>query len=444
MHFSITGEALTRLARERMLEETPGEAFSLLKESLLGPKGHAEHYAPKILDGEMKLTGDESGMECVDDEDSADYKEELRYIYAGRVRIKGSWFRPVARLQTGPGDPHDPDPKKYMNDGWIAVRIPGGWMDGPPSSIRGGPRMLFEPVGEPPFWWDKIKTPLQAFRDFDKAGRRLELIPTDFRLEQDDEVGLMRKQAARVIASTPLSAEEEAANDAEYQALWNAEEKRSAQWTAEVERVREGVLAQAGDDLISLTLKDGTVIHNVARAPFMHWALDRTPVRHLAPPWEPVSQSGMKLVMDNPYHTDWLLGAGLSIHKDTYGSPVAEAAYEVAFEYVHQFTDHDAMVLSEGTGKSLSGVVGEEILILRDLHPDHLSEVLAAKAVITEIGGALAHLSLVARESGIPILLVPDAITKFPPGTYLQINPQNGSIYIARNPERKEPDVNLD
>jgi hypothetical protein len=79
MHFSVQGEDLTRIVRDTMLSDLPKTAYQILKESLRGPKGHIEHYAPKILNGDMKLVGDESGMDCVSDKGSKGYKKSLHW-----------------------------------------------------------------------------------------------------------------------------------------------------------------------------------------------------------------------------------------------------------------------------------------------------------------------------------------------------------------------------
>ena len=70
-HFRINGEDLTRLIRERLLEDAPGHAWRIA--SCLGNQDAKDRSsgvadaALKILQGKAKLVGDEKCMEVVDE-----------------------------------------------------------------------------------------------------------------------------------------------------------------------------------------------------------------------------------------------------------------------------------------------------------------------------------------------------------------------------------------
>src|SRR5271170_4650888 len=106
----------------------------------------------------------------------------------------------------------------------------------------------------------------------------------------------------------------------------------------QVAAIRQAVLAQAADDVMELHLEDGRLVAIVPRAPFMHWALGRTSLRHLSPPWFCISPPGMKFVNDDRHHSDWFYGATLVDAPDSfdpdeypYGGDVDKAAQREMF-----------------------------------------------------------------------------------------------------------------
>lgn len=71
----------------------------------------------------------------------------------------------------------------------------------------------------------------------------------------------------------------------------------------------------------------------------------------------------------------------------------------------------------------VSGSVGDEICVLHDMHPSNVALLFGCRALLVENGGATVHLAQVARERGVTVLLVPDAVTKYPRGTWLDVAP---------------------
>ena len=73
----------------------------------------------------------------------------------------------------------------------------------------------------------------------------------------------------------------------------------------------------------------------------------------------------------------------------------------------------------------VTGVVGEDVLVLEDMHPDNVALLAGRRALLVERGGAAAHLAQVAREMGtLTVMLVPGAVTRFPRGTLVVIDPE--------------------
>ena len=140
----------------------------------------------------------------------------------------------------------------------------------------------------------------------------------------------------------------------------------------------------------------------------------------------------MKLMLDSPYHTDWMLGAGLDLTEDYgFNSPVTNAAHQEMFRLQDELGDFEVTVLSDCG--PVTGIVGAEIAVLPDLTKQHTEIALKSKALIAEQGGMLAHLTLVGMKAGITIFRVPDAIARYPKGTLLTLLPAEGTIINTTN-----------
>lgn len=444
-HFILTGEAMTEIARNLMLDDEPGKAYRLLADGLVGEQ--AIEAALKVLQGTHDLTGDSDvGMELVEAADTpelADYLRTLQFIYAGRIRSGGSWRRPVAQVvQWGPEDAR-----------WASARTPQG-MQGTAQMRRwskeraryfchGGetPEVLkvdeesvytiWEPCNELPHWMKPPRTLQAALDQALKAGRRLEERPS----EGERELQALELQERLHEKADQAERELEDAEQHEEQ-----ERRRAEEWDIKIARIGREVRAQAGDDLFVLELKDGRRL-DVPRAPFVRWALCRTDYRDSAPAWKNVARSGMKLSMDNPDHTDWVLGAGLTLD-EAYNDIVNEAAWDAAARFQEEAqepypgiraalemlrsTIHKAAVVVD-TGER-TGVVGEDILVLPDSHPDRVHELEGVSGVVVEKGGKLAHFAIVTQGRGITVLRHAEACTLFQAGDRITLNPKTGRI----------------
>lgn len=436
--FRLDGTDFTRLVRDLFLSDSPSRAWRVVVSGLRGGTGQVEAVAGKILDGEVKLTGNETiGLTPKKDRAKA-YRKQVAYVYAGRIRLDGVWFRPRAEVTDfGPDDaeyacrqergtvPLGPASREQKNR-WWRERVAFYAKDGErvvavKSQGKGYPEQLviFEPSAERPPWWNELPSVEAAVEEFIAARgplqteawsmyyRRDEVDDGDDEVDDDDDDVEERqlKHACRVLGA-------------------EGEDDDSSTRAELLARIAATVRERAGNDRLDLTLADGTTL-SVARAPFMNWALRRTSLRGLAPKWECVSPSGMKLPMDDPNHTDWLIEAGVSLEQ-AYRGPVCDASHEKSFEIQMELGHYECHVLVDGP--SVSGTVGQEIVVLPDLREDRLDQVLHAKAIITEKGGKLAHLALVAMERQVPVLRVADAMRRFQPGMRVMVQPSEGRI----------------
>jgi phosphohistidine swiveling domain-containing protein len=219
--------------------------------------------------------------------------------------------------------------------------------------------------------------------------------------------------------------------------------------------LRTRILKQAGDDLLDLTWpatlldekdeawgkgKEGDVKHpagsvKVPRAPFMHWAFARMKMfNDQLPPWQTICPSGMKMQLDDANHTDWIVGAGFDPqNRDLlyHPGPVADAAMQLSHVLQNQFDQpSDVHVLVDGPhvsgqvfhGKRNQPSPAGSIVVLPDLRPAYLEAIADAAGVITEEGGAVAHLAQIGRERNLPIVRVANAREKYEPGIYVMID----------------------
>ena len=405
MHFTLTGEAFTTIARGLMLDGRHDKAWRIIAHNIAGcDDGEASSIAQRVLDGVARFVGDESGMTTEDDPDAGEYRDRVRRLYAGRVNLEGKWHCPSSVVTSnGPDDAYyagkthgypSPVIDTARFSRWAKRRAEFYGPDGVRAMDCFRERrgyVLFEECGAPPMWWrgEFPQSPMESLRvaaSDDERAARLR--------EEDDE-----------------------------------NEQREAAFVAEVNHVREEVQRRAGGETIDLLDYDGNVVATVPRAPFLNYALWRTPMASMAPPWEAVSRPGMKSGADDPFHSDWFFGAGLTFeNKYDYSGPVHKAAIHTMMEVQREYGRFQCAVLV--SGESVIGTVGEEIAVLPNLSMDHYDEARMARAIITEAGGALAHMAVVMREQGVPIVLVANARKLYPKGTLVNINPQVGRVEV--------------
>lgn len=449
-HFRVAGIDLTCIARDFMLSDLPAKAWRLLG---LGLRGDGvTDAAMKILDGKARLTGDEKGMGLEDELPNVReaYQRDLHFIYAGRVKLQKSWYRPKAFVRVfGPEDMRrshairEGERSVIQGDGGYNMiqkisraRVAAYAVEGE-RVVRCDRHfakwVIFEPCGEAPFWWDEPTTPDEALKKFLAVGKRLDEYVHD---ETFPEAEPMTFGSVRT-APTKEEADEVLRKAREDDDL------RERAYKATLAVYRTKILAQAGDDLFEMTYKKHTL--KVPRAPFEHWALGRTALKPFAPPWEPVCPSGMKLQLDDPYHTDWMVGAGLDLYKDYHDDKLRKASYNASWEVQQKYSEWKCQVLVAGIGRSHYGAIvhpkpGEpceagQVVVLPSLDPKYLEATLKAGAIITEQGGALAHLATVSLERGTPVVRVEGALKTYLPKMRVTVNTAEGTITISTTQE---------
>ncbi len=420
--FTLYGSDFTRLTRDLFLSDEPTRAYRIITTGLIGAD-NVEKLAADVLDGTKRFTGSSSSKDGVGvaDETSAKakkYQKEARYVYAGRVKLNGKWYRPVAKGYNTRGDE-------------IVQEI-------------GKTEYIFEACGEPPHWWEPNRTAEAAVADAVSAGRSIKERATTYRVPVHDDEGAEEDEGDYVQEdeeSDEVRKERLRLELAEDEAKYRAEDEA---FEARITEYRKRILEQAHGDMLRLSWDGGHV--DVPRAPFIRWAVERRKkLWDLAPPWESVCPTGMKLQMDSPYHSDWMIGAGLDLREDyKHNSPVQQAAIEKMFEIQKELGSFEVTVLVEGAGyafgKTYHGKPGKKpppgsIVILPNLSPKYVESVIGAAAVIAEAGGKTAHLAQVGLEHGLAIVVVPGAREKYPPGLSLTVNTKDGKVVLESGDE---------
>lgn len=497
MTFQIHGDFLTTTARNRVLDDNPGSAWRIL--TSCDGEGIAD-AAVAILSGHKRFEGINDLVLVDDDTDEAKaYRERLAWLYAGRKKINTQWYRPVARvvdfgirdLRNDHGMPVNPwaPGMGYRNRQWHYAYF--GREIAPECT---NDDVIFEICGERPHWMNEPRTIDDAIEEFLKVGRGLERRGHSIWYPGNDGIDLevhqyphgnngrkARNDTDFVGASwdrpppgrehskhvdrvmTACDALDEISEEMD---LEEAEEKQREEDRKKfVAELRAKILAQAGTDLVELRwnaeelteqeIAWGKIPHPagtkmVPRAPFLHWAFDRQKrFKDLLPPWKTISPGSMKQTLDNPNHTDWIIGAGLDPIDDRQlymWGPLMKAAMELASKYQDEFYDlqkenvvevhnpedvhTDVHVLSPGpiaTGVVHHGVKSKPcpkgaVVVLPDLHPKYVETVKDAVAIVTETGGGTAHLVQVGREQFLPIMRLPNALALFNEGDLIIVN----------------------
>lgn len=478
-HFTMTGAGFTKLVRSRMLDDAPGSAFRLAG-CLLASDPIEQNRVPslaiRLCNGTAKMTGDEKGMDLVDDDTVSGkrYRERVQYLFAGRIRVREKWYRPVAYVtDVGPNDVGcNPREKHYCNTDDIVLEQ-ASYPDKKFPSIKRG--VIFTQCGERPHWHEVPRGAQEALDEYLTAGGKLEERshskwyperpakskrfaqgPNRFEGTYDKQVGLDVDDPQYETAVALSKEEQEALLEKRY-----AEE--DAARLRRVADLRVLILKQAGDDLIEFTWPDkmseyddppklvvpaGTT--KIPRAPFLIWAFARmTFLKMKLPEWKTISPPGMKMMGDDENHTDWVIGGGFDPRdREFYGLGVYnKAAEELRTKFQNEHDDRRQAewdkVTTLVTGATVQGLVHHGklnkpaprpgmIIVLPNLNPKYLVTVAGAAAVITQEGGALAHLAQVGLEQGLPMVRKDDALEMYTEQSLVEVNAEARTAKVLK------------
>lgn len=212
-------------------------------------------------------------------------------------------------------------------------------------------------------------------------------------------------------------------------------------------RILEKAKVQGG--FMTLHVGEGEQAYDlqVPRSPFLFWAsrgIHRVDIEASDMQlWRPVSPLGLKMMSDDPMHTDWWIGAGLN-PRDAYetNNPVNAAAWKYCSALA--FSEGRQCIRLAGKGKVTGGVIfpkaGESvpegtIAVVPNAGVDYELALLSAcrkgaGAVIAAVGGKLAHLATVSRELDGRLVVVDEALTRFSEGDVVTLDLDAGTVLL--------------
>ncbi|MCC5612706.1 hypothetical protein LC612_39960 [Nostoc sp. CHAB 5834] len=175
----------------------------------------------------------------------------------------------------------------------------------------------------------------------------------------------------------------------------------------------------------------------VPRQAFICAALRRAGAVHLAPNYQAVCPTGLKFRGNDAWHTDAWLGAGFAL-SDAYDESLPEQRLFMRklYELQREYLQFDFDVLARGSRAEYAGAVVhdpaaadiENILVLDSAAPEYAPAAMSSLAVIVETGSKLAHMTVVSRESRVPVIRVENARKLFLEGGTVTLNFDTGKL----------------
>lgn len=410
LRFSISGEYLTNLSRDLVTEGEWEKAYRILASGNQGK----ETLVHKILLGNFCLKGEDEEIYGTEDDDK-EYKQKLNYIFAGYSYFakENSWYRPYAFVNTISEDSEYVKERAlfYKNskkDKHVFLKINGQKI-----------LVLFEKIKSilPP-WMEEdykkrglVKSVLDMMKLRTIETRGANLVDWKPGQKQEEILKDILEYTGRedFIPKIALKEEKKAREDKFYflylQDLQNKIKAQETEWI----QIEEYILP---------------------KTPFAIWAKKTHSIliSEDIKEWETVSPRGMKMQMDEPIHSDWVIGAGFN-PEEFYRSDFEKKILDFLFASTYR----KILVLNgEGFYKGIvtkdpEKVTKEHILVIPHAGVEFFEAAKKAKAVVSAIGGPGAHLVLNAKDEKIPLCLIQNADKKFEEGSELQISFDIGS-----------------
>ena len=477
--FKIDGEWLCDLCRTLVVEGKWEKALKILMEDV----SCGYEQATTILKGHANLVNVEDSSELEwkdlphDGPIARKVQENMDWFFGTLFRYKDVYWRPYATV-TGLSRVDyefchtcsNSNILPYVGDGVMGntykrslARRPFFYADSPETDmlvVIKGKAILCKIVANPPLWVKVSQDPQEHLKELDAANKLSYLESRGADTSLRDRV----EKATTVPASTSEKLSKILPDYDE-----QAEEYRQELRNKVLDDYRSKIIAQANErgGWLTLQLDDGDgyvpATWSVPKNPFIRWALrlfDFEKFNKTRPEWVNVCPSGMKLSMDDPNHTDWMLGAGLDIGKtyDRFGEDenclerrVMKAAFEYAFKINEEYSQSDFTVLAgkfDDDRTIYAKVVHAKpnrpvpngcIAIAPHAGPEYQLAMQSANrknefgsrgVIICATGGKLAHLAVVGKEMDCTVLMIPDAINKFDEDKLVTIDMKERTIHF--------------
>jgi len=454
VHFQLSGEGLTRIARDLYATHGVTRAVRFLSEGL---EGLTAGQAIEVIAGLHRFDGDASGMRLVPED--ATVREALKQAAEATWSLRwqderGAWWEPYALVSSWAQEDADFAREHWSTRGnnttmyWRTVdeQTPTRcsavrtlyYADTPTEDIatwQEVPRgmVLSRPVPEPDLVTFATLGWSAVFNRSPRAAPYPPRGPTFAPADTMPQTVPLHQGQVRALPSPPSEDSDNA---------WALARAREVHEQAE--RVGGWILLQV-DRPVGDTRPTS---YRIPRAP-LERHVRRDPLSNLAEPgvwsgWSPVHPSGLRLFGDSPDHSDWMGGSLPPIPPfydngtmGEYDRPLASAIWSLRGRIYGRWQDSQHVEHLAGP-RVRTGFTGRAVHAQPDTTVPPGSVVIAPHAgvayymaahsagptglVIVEAGGAMAHLTVQAAEDGFSVLLAPDALTYYPEGTLLQVS----------------------
>ncbi len=472
LSFTAHAEWIVAGYRAMVLDGRWREAYQSFKEDT---DGLTTQMIENILKGSKTLVGittSEEGVDLIDDtfETGRAYRDNMDDLFGGCVLINRRLFRPTTvvtdygpndRLARSGMDPredfilesyHDKlgklevDPhslieraKRYAQTKEYIVEF-CSFEDRPDSKGKRDLAVIFEPGPDLPFWVRPHRTTQDAVN---ASHKRLRF--TGHEREYGSMKEWLKTNASDAAAATfvkyheiALDVEPEPQTSPDY----------SSQIRAILKQNEEG-----GFGMRTVFFGDRAGAREVPNGPLLQWALARLQrieaVDVKLPNWKPVNPSGIKLPMDDPSHTDWMMAADLlDFHYHEIGPYMDKLCGDVQAEVLGT----KATILVAGKSYAVGAIKfcdsktevdADTVAVIKHAGVNYIDIARKAAAVITLNGGSMSHLAINGLSEGFLIVLDPKAREKFAEGNFVAIDAVNGTLELVSEckPELSGPNI---
>lgn len=195
---------------------------------------------------------------------------------------------------------------------------------------------------------------------------------------------------------------------------------------------------------INLKNKNGELLAKAPYLPFAHWALRPINERKSLPSYISQSPVGLKMQNDDPFHSDWMIAAGLDLDTD-YDGDVQNVANDIRYHMQRMVKNVEYMVLSNGgvvsgkvrfcTPNNVHEVEDGDIVVIPNGNIDYQLHVEKAiksgnGGVICEVANRVAHLVLVGKERKVTIMHMEHADFRLKNDMIVTLCPDKGTITV--------------
>jgi hypothetical protein len=404
VNFSIEGGFITQHFRGLVLEGNWRKALIQLKEVLIGA---SDEHCIEVLNGNCKLTGvNELFME--EDHDSEEYKYEVLNMYKNLVEKNGITYRVEAKISTiKPGDEYifermalyldKPVDEYFFHNGIFYVANESG--------------------KSAPIWIDYKDLPCYDVEDLVDIKMSDNGSKEELKLKRIDSI--IVKDA--ILNDVKIEDEEFFQEELGQRRIILNNLKDDADKKM-IQKIRATVIAQANQKGGFLTIEHKGKTFKIPKLPYMHWVAshcynidERNFYEENLDDWVAISPLGLKMHNDDPYHSDYVIGAGFN-PKDFYNSDFSEACWNYFWHVVRldMITISGSGIIKGSVKKVFEHIdpadCVDKIIVIPHAGVEYFEHAKVAKLVIAAKGGPASHLALNAEEYSINLVLIEKAL----------------------------------